>query len=46
MPCFVSEPGRAVLPAFGEFTGGWLVDAAPERRFHAVGGDAVWTLPG
>jgi DNA ligase-associated metallophosphoesterase len=45
LPCFVSEAGQAVLPAFGEFTGGWLVDRAPGRRFYAVGGDAVWALP-
>jgi len=45
LPCFVSEPRRAVLPAFGEFTGGWLVERAPGRRFHAVGGAAVWALP-
>jgi DNA ligase-associated metallophosphoesterase len=45
LPCFVSEAGQAVLPAFGEFTGGWLMEAAPGRRFHAVGGAAVWALP-
>jgi DNA ligase-associated metallophosphoesterase len=45
LPCFVSEAGQAVLPAFGEFTGGWLVERAPARRFYAVGGDAVWALP-
>jgi uncharacterized protein len=46
LPCFVGEAGQAVLPAFGEFTGGWLVERAPGRRFYAVGGDAVWALPG
>lgn len=45
MPCFVSDAQQATLPAFGEFTGGWLMEAAPGRRFHAVGGQAVWTLP-
>ena len=45
LPCFVAEPGQAILPAFGEFTGGWRVEAAPQRRFYAVGGDAVWALP-
>nr|WP_225782770.1 ligase-associated DNA damage response endonuclease PdeM [Xenophilus sp. Marseille-Q4582] len=45
LPCFVQDAGRAVLPAFGEFTGGWLVPPAPGRRFHAVGGEAVWALP-
>ncbi len=45
MPCFVSEARQAILPAFGEFTGGWLVEAAAGRRFHGVGGAAVWALP-
>jgi len=45
LPCFVSEAGQAVLPAFGEFTGGWMMEQAPGRRFHAVGGSAVWALP-
>lgn len=46
MPCFVQEPHQAILPAFGEFTGGWQMEAAPGRRFYGVGGDAVWALPG
>ncbi|RYY91322.1 MAG: ligase-associated DNA damage response endonuclease PdeM, partial [Comamonadaceae bacterium] len=45
LPCFVQDEGRAVLPAFGEFTGGWLAEPAPGRRFHAVGDGAVWSLP-
>lgn len=45
MPCFVSDTYQAILPAFGEFTGGWPMPAAPGRRFHAVGGSAVWALP-
>jgi len=45
LPCFMSDAGQAVLPAFGEFTGGWLVERAPGRRFYAVGGETVWALP-
>jgi metallophosphoesterase superfamily enzyme len=51
LPCFVQEPpgqqdqGQAILPAFGEFTGGFAVHAAPGRRRYAVGADAVWALP-
>lgn len=44
MPCFVCEEGQAILPAFGEFTGGWHVRAAPGRRFYGIGGGAVWAL--
>lgn len=46
LPCFVSEPGHAVLPAFGAFTGGHVLLAEPDRRFYAVGGDRVWEVPG
>ena len=46
MPCFVAAEGQAVLPAFGEFTGGWMVGAEVGRRLYPVGGDVVWCLPG
>lgn len=45
LPCFVADERAVVLPAFGEFTGGWLMPAAAGRRFYAVGGAAVWPLP-
>ncbi|VWX59986.1 putative phosphoesterase [Burkholderiales bacterium 8X] len=45
MPCFVREGDQMILPAFGEFTGGWQVEAAPGRRFYGVGGEAVWAVP-
>jgi uncharacterized protein len=45
MPCFVAEAGQAVLPAFGEFTGGWMVAAEAGRRLYPVGGSVVWCLP-
>jgi DNA ligase-associated metallophosphoesterase len=44
LPCFVREGEQAILPAFGEFTGGWRVEAAPGRQFYAIGGDAVWAI--
>ena len=46
MPCFVAAAGQAVLPAFGEFTGGWMVAAEVGRRLYPVGGGVVWCLPG
>jgi uncharacterized protein len=45
MPCFVVQAGQAVLPAFGEFTGGWLVSGEPGRALYPVGGQRVWGLP-
>ena len=45
LPCFVQEARQAVLPAFGEFTGGWLVSPGPGRRLYPVGAAAVWCVP-
>lgn len=45
LPCFCFEDGRAVLPAFGEFTGGWTVTREYARQLYPVGGQAVWRLP-
>ena len=45
LACFCFEPRLAVLPAFGEFTGGWTVTSQPGRQLYAVGGQAVWRLP-
>lgn len=45
LPCFVSEPSQAILPAFGAFTGGHLMPAAPGRGLYVVGGERVWAIP-
>ncbi|MBP7565862.1 MAG: ligase-associated DNA damage response endonuclease PdeM [Burkholderiaceae bacterium] len=45
LPCFTQQGRGAVLPAFGEFTGGWTVDAADGLARYAVGGGGVWPLP-
>lgn len=45
LPCFSFEEGCAVLPAFGEFTGGWPVERQAGRSLYAVGGNAVWRVP-
>ncbi len=45
LPCFTVRERLAVLPAFGEFTGGWNVDAESGLARYAVGGGAVWALP-
>ena len=44
LPCFVVEQRSAILPAFGEFTGGFAVDAGPGVQLYAVGGATVWRL--
>ncbi len=45
LPCFISEPGQTILPAFGAFTGGHPLAAMPGRRVYAVGGERVWEVP-
>ena len=45
MPCFVVETRQAMLPAFGEFTGGWRVGAEPGRLLYPVGDGVVWCVP-
>lgn len=45
LPCFCFEERQAVLPAFGEFTGGWAMKPGPGLALYPVGGDAVWRLP-
>ncbi len=44
LPCFVFEARSAVLPAFGEFTGGHTVVPQPNVQLYAAGGQAVWRL--
>ncbi len=44
LPCFVLEARSAVLPAFGEFTGGYTVAARAGVQLYAAGGGAVWPL--
>jgi DNA ligase-associated metallophosphoesterase len=45
LPCFVLGADTAILPAFGDFTGGLAVRAERGRRLYLVAGDAVVPLP-
>jgi DNA ligase-associated metallophosphoesterase len=45
LPCFVLDAQKLVLPAFGEFTGGWIVETEPGVQVFPAGGDAVWRVP-
>ena len=45
LPCFVFDPRSAILPAFGEFTGGFTVEPKPGVQLYAAGGQSVWRLP-
>jgi DNA ligase-associated metallophosphoesterase len=45
LPCFVLGHKRAILPAFGSFTGLATVAAAPGERLVAVAGSRLFPLP-
>lgn len=41
LPCFVVGPRRMILPSFGAFTGGHLVEPGPGERIYVSSGEAV-----
>ncbi len=45
LPCFASEDGQTLLPAFGEFTGTHLLRPEAGRQLFPVGAGRVWCLP-
>ena len=45
LPCFVLGQKRAILPAFGSFTGLATVAAAPGERLVAIAGSRLFPLP-
>jgi len=45
LPCFRVRGHDAVLPAFGEFTGGWQVRPDPGDRLFVTDGERVAELP-
>ena len=44
LPCFVIDEHVSLLPAFGEFTGGWRVTPAAPARIFLAGAGRVWPL--
>ena len=45
LPCFVLGRRRAILPAFGRFTGLAPMQFAPDDRVVAIAGDTLFPLP-
>ncbi len=45
LPCFVKDEQQVILPAFGAFTGGYVVEPIAGRCLFAVGGGKVWAIP-
>lgn len=46
LPCFVFNAQVSLLPAFGEFTGGWTLEPEAGTRLFVTGDEQVWALPG
>lgn len=44
LPGFWQRPGGLVLPAFGSFTGGHPVRLDTDEHFHAIAGDALFSV--
>ncbi|OLS64753.1 ligase-associated DNA damage response endonuclease PdeM [Pseudomonas putida] len=44
LPCFVIDEQVSLLPAFGEFTGGWEVKPDAPARLYLAGDGQVWPL--
>lgn len=45
LPCFVFRNDVSLLPAFGEFTGGWTIERQPRACVYVAGGGRVWAVP-
>lgn len=45
LPCFWLRRQMLVLPAFGEFTGGWQVRCAPSERLFVSDGERIHEIP-
>ncbi|BBH47722.1 ligase-associated DNA damage response endonuclease PdeM [Pseudomonas sp. KU43P] len=46
LPCFVLDAQVSLLPAFGEFTGGFTVTPSADSRVFVTGDGHVWSLSG
>ena len=44
LPCFVIDERVSLLPAFGEFTGGWEVTPEAPARVFLAGAGRIWPL--
>lgn len=44
LPCFRIDEKVSLLPAFGEFTGGWEIEPAGTSQVYLAGAGRVWPL--
>lgn len=45
LACFVLGPERAILPAFGAFTGGHPVNPKDDEAVYLIADERIWPLP-
>jgi len=44
LPCFHHEPALTLLPAFGDFTGGFMVEKTDSSKIFVTDGSGVWPV--
>lgn len=44
LPCFCSRPGMTLLPAFGNFTGGHVIDCTQDDQVFVTNEEFVWRV--
>lgn len=44
LPCFYHEPALTILPAFGDFTGGFAMEKQANSRLFVTDSNCVWPL--
>jgi len=44
LPCFHHEPAITLLPSFGDFTGGFLMDKNPNAQIFVTDSQCVWPI--
>lgn len=45
LPCFFRTKHQMILPAFGEFTGKWIMDPGADDLVYAIAGNTVVFIP-
>lgn len=44
LPCFHHEPTVTLMPSFGDFTGGFIMDNGPDKKIFVTDSYCVWPI--
>lgn len=44
LPCFYHEPALTIMPAFGDFTGGFAMEKQVNSRLFVTDGSCIWSI--